>query len=417
MMRYSAHVLTVAALALASCGDSGSTATAASSPPTTAPTSASNDAATPTHPPSTPAPTATPDGTASTVTSTAPAPDPLIGLTTSVVAEVGFPVDFATAGERLFIADKRGFVHLWENGDLSVFTDISGRVADGREQGLLGLALAPDFDVSGLFYLNYTNRSGDTVVEEFSAGATDSPVRTVITVRQPASNHNGGSIVFGPGGELYVGMGDGGGANDRFGTGQDPRSLLGSILRLDVAGEIRPAENNPYDGENGAREVWAIGVRNPWRMTVDAGALIVADVGQDAFEEITVVPLSLEAPNLGWPRFEGLHCFAGDCGEEGLLMPAVEVEHGDGGTCSITGGVVYHGSAIPEWEGSYFYSDLCGGYLRSVDLAGGEARDHADWTAQLDGPIGAIVAMGTDPDGELLLAVADGRVLRVDPVR
>lgn len=147
--------------------------------------------------------------------------------------------------------------------------------------------------------------------------------------------------------------------------------------------------------------------------------MIVPDVGQNAYEEISLLALDLPAPNLGWSRFEGLHCFdtSSGCDEGGLIMPLVEIPHGDAGTCSITGGGVYRGAAIPEWQGRYFYSDFCGGYLRSVTFADGVATDHTDWTDELGGALGQVTVVGAGSDGELLIGVGDGRVFRVDPIR
>jgi glucose/arabinose dehydrogenase len=377
---------------------------------------------------STPSTVATPSTAETAVASTTvPLPNttllPLTGFELTEIADVSVPVGFAAApgSDTLFVIDKTGLIHAIDaGGATSEYLDLRGEVSDGFEQGLLGLAFAPDFESSGRLYVSYTDRSGATVIEEFlDEDGTPAQSETLFRAAQPAGNHNGGSMLFDERGLLYVGLGDGGGANDRYRNGQNTDTPLGAILRFDLAQpDLIPAAN-PFAGGGGAPEIWATGLRNPWRLSIDEGVMIVPDVGQNAYEEISLVPLNEPGPNLGWPRFEGLHCFDTSlgCDDEGLVIPVVEIPHGDAGSCSITGGFVYRGEAIPEWQGRYFYSDYCGGYLRSVTFVDGAATDHIDWTQQIGGSVGNVLAVGAAPSGELLIGVGDGRVLRVDPIR
>jgi glucose/arabinose dehydrogenase len=246
--------------------------------------------------------------------------------------------------------------------------------------------------------------------------ADPTSAKTVLSVEQPFSNHNGGLITFGPDGMLYVGLGDGGSGGDPLNSGQDVGTLLGSILRIDVnAGDpyAIPADN-PFVNDPAARdEIWAYGLRNPWRFAFDreADVLFVADVGQNSWEEVNAVPASAGALNFGWRLMEGNHCFnPPSCSPNGLVRPVVEYDHDDG--CSITGGFVYRGAAIPSIRGHYFYSDFCSGWLRSFAIAGGQATDHTDWDV---GRVGNVVSFGEDATGELYVVVQDGRVLRLAP--
>jgi glucose/arabinose dehydrogenase len=227
--------------------------------------------------------------------------------------------------------------------------------------------------------------------------------RIIFELVQPAGNHNGGMLQFGPDGMLYLGLGDGGGANDQFGHGQNAETLLGGIVRIDA--------------ESGSPELWSYGLRNPYRFWFDGEVLYIGDVGQGAYEEIDVVPFVADGYNFGWPITEGLHCFAprSGCDVDGITLPLVEIAHGDAGTCSVTGGVVYRGTAAPELDGVYFYSDYCGGWLRSFVYAGGEATEHRDWTDQVGVP-GNVVSFGVDHEGEMYVLTTT-TILKVDPIR
>lgn len=272
------------------------------------------------------------------------------------------PLYLTHAGDgsgRIFVVEKGGTIALLENGRRgTVFLDISDRVrASGYEQGLLGLAFHPNFARNGYFYVNYTDRRGNTVIERYSLSPSDPQradprsAKRILVIEQPYANHNGGMIAFGPDGMLYIGMGDGGGANDPLGAGQNKRTLLGKILRIDVDNGDPYAipTGNPYaDGREGLPEIWSIGWRNPWRFSFDrlTGDKYIADVGQNRFEEVHIerrgAPGGL---NYGWNIMEGKHCFAPrtGCNQNGLELPIAEYDHSQG--ISITGGYVYRGKA------------------------------------------------------------------------
>lgn len=360
-------------------------------------------------------PTADPSGVVTTTTL-----PPLRSLAYREVANLPFPIDLvAVPGTSLLaIASKEG--RLWMHGDGGLadepLLDISDRVRNRGEQGLLGLAFDPDYPDSGRLFVHYTALNGDTVLAEYAVagGAADPDGETVLfRTAQPAPNHNGGTITFGPDGYLYMGLGDGGGADDQFGHGQNDRTRLGALLRFDVSvpGVASPAPGNPFP----APDVWSIGLRNPWRFVIDhpSGLIVIADVGQNAFEEVSVAPVAAAGLNYGWPITEGLHCFdpPSGCDASGLTLPVLEVPHTDSGTCSITGGVVYRGAEIPELYGHYLFSDYCGGYLRSFPIEESFEEPH-DWTDQV-GNAGQVVAFGTDHAGEVYVLTASGSVLRL----
>ena len=255
----------------------------------------------------------------------------------------------------------------------ALFADISARVEAGpSEAGLLGMAFAPDFADNGLVYLSYT-RGGPltSVLSRFSSddgGLSLDPAseEILLEVAQPYGNHNGGQVAFGPDGYLYFGLGDGGAGGDPHGNGQDTGTLLGAMLRLDVNGPSPYAvpPDNPFVGDGGRPEIYAYGLRNPWRWSFDrlSGDLWVGDVGQDEWEEIDRVA---PGDNLGWNRWEGSHCFTGDCLSAGVVMPLAEYSHAFG--CSVTGGYVYRGAAIPSLFGHYIYGDFCIGRIWGLD--------------------------------------------------
>jgi glucose/arabinose dehydrogenase len=351
-----------------------------------------------------------------TAASTTAAATPLAGLVyTEVASGLPFPVlvTYRPSDGQTFVATKDG--QIWTLGPEGAvpFLDISDRVTNSGERGLLGMALHPT-DPERLF-LHYSDANGDTTVSEFVDGAET----LVLFASQPASNHNGGMIAFGPDGYLYIGLGDGGGGGDTFGTGQPVNELLASLLRIDVDG-ARPyaiPDGNPYSDGSGAPEVWASGLRNPWRFWFDEGLIYIGDVGQNAFEEIDVAPADAAGLNYGWPLTEGFHCFSPreGCDTTNLTPPVLEVAHGDGGTCSIAGGVVYRGTAIPELDGHYFYSDYCGGWLRSFLYAGGQVTEARDWT-DVVGNLGTVISLGVDAAGEIYV-MTERSVYRLDPVR
>jgi hypothetical protein len=308
---------------------------------------------------------------------------------------------------RLFISEQRGRIRIVRNDSLlpRPFLDITDRVGYGGERGLLSVAFHPRYAANGRFFVNYTDRDGDTHVAEFRADpasgiADPTSERTLLLVEQPYSNHNGGHVLFGPDGALYVAMGDGGSAGDPRGRAQNPRHLLGKLLRLDVeAGAPRP-------------ETWALGLRNPWRIAFDSvtGLLFVADVGQNRWEEINVVRADSPGVNYGWRTMEGAHCFLNPlCSRTGLMPPVLEYGHEDG-ACSVTGGVVYRGPAIPALVGHYLYSDYCAGWVRSFRYAGGAAVDRREWAVR---PLSGVTSFGTDSAGEAYVVTHSGTVYRI----
>jgi glucose/arabinose dehydrogenase len=341
-----------------------------------------------------------------------------------VASGLNFPVYLAAppgGTGRLFIVEKGGVVRIVDHGVLlsMPFPDIGDRVSSGAEQGLLGLAFTPAYASSGRFVVDYTTLSGDTRISLFTVSGDPNradPASEVVlfAVEQPFGNHNGGQVVFGPDGYLYVGLGDGGGAGDPMDRAQNLGDVLGSILRLDPAAGSAP-EDNPFQNRAGARpEIWSYGLRNPWRFSFDrlTGDLYVADVGQDRWEEVSVSPApdGGRAVNFGWNRMEGLHCFtSGSCPQDGLTHPLLEYGHDQG--CSITGGYVYRGAAVPEIQGHYFYADFCRGWVRSFRYHDGQVTDQAQWPALEPG--GSVPSLGEDAAGDLYLLSSVGRVFKI----
>lgn len=291
--------------------------------------------------------------------------------------------------------------------------DFRARVRTGAEQGLLGMAFHPDFATNRRLYLHWSDREGDTRIAELRARrdgrVNPVPVRELLHVEQPEENHNGGQLAFGPDGRLYLGLGDGGGAFNPHRTAQDPARLLGKVIAADVdASRQRPRW-----------DVVLTGLRNPWRFSFDAGLgeIWVADVGQDEVEEINRVPLEPDEPpkNLGWSRFEGtVEVTEGDqpldtTGE--LVWPVATYTHEDG-NCSVTGGVVYHGVAVPELSGRYVYGDFCSGTLWSLR---GTPKGGAADVRRERARVPQLTHVGTDAQGELVLASATGAIYRAVP--
>jgi len=347
-----------------------------------------------------------------------------------IVGGLDTPVGIANAGDgsgRLFILEKVGRIRVVRAGNLepTPFLDISDRVgATANEQGLLGLAFHPRFAENGFFFVNYTDRQGDTVVARFlvsadPAQADPNSEMLVLTVDQPASNHNGGHLAFGPDGALYIGLGDGGGAGDRYGNGQNVRTLLGAMLRIDVDhGQpyAIPADNPFVDSPNARGELWAIGLRNPWRYSFDrqTGDLYIADVGQNMYEEVDVQPAGDPGgQNYGWPIMEGLHCFPADqpCEQTGLTLPVWEYDHTQG--CSVTGGYVYRGQEFPVLTGIYLFGDYCSGLIWGLSRAG--SGEPTGWrVAQVAQADVQLSAFGEDEAGELyLLDMGRGELFKI----
>jgi glucose/arabinose dehydrogenase len=339
-------------------------------------------------------------------------PPPRVSTVALVEIAAGFtsPVFAASppGDARLFVVGQDGLIWIVQDGSRrdAPFLDLRDLVRYGGEQGLLGLAFHPDYSENRRFFVNYTDNAGDTRVVEYRASAADPNVaegrsaREILMVDQPAANHNGGWLGFGPDDVLYIALGDGGGANDQFANAQNDESLLGSIVRVDV------------DGPAPGAEIWVKGVRNPWRNSWDGDNLFVADVGQGQREEITVLTRASAGANLGWPVLEGSGCLSGStCDRGGFTGPVYEYSHADG--CSITGGYVYRGAAIPGLAGTYFFSDYCSGWLHSFRYVGGGVTDFREWDEV--GSIGRVTSFGVDAGGEIYLTVADGRLLKLVP--
>jgi glucose/arabinose dehydrogenase len=334
-----------------------------------------------------------------------------------VAAGLENPTTIVHAGDgsgRLFVLEQPGRIRVIADGELlsEPFLDLSGQVSAGGERGLLGLAFHPDYSENGRFYVDYTDLDGHTVVAGYLVSEADSNLADpasgteVLRVEQPYSNHNGGQLAFGPDGYLYVSLGDGGSGGDPHDNGQDLGTLLGSILRLDVDGAqpyAVPADNPFVDREGARPEIWAYGLRNPWRFSFDrdTGDLWIADVGQHVWEEINLQPGdSPGGENYGWRVMEGAHCFrpSEGCEREGLVLPVLEYDHGQG--CSVTGGYRYRGSVLPGLAGVYVFADYCSGVVWGANEgAGGSWSSVSLLSSGL-----RVSAFGEDEAGELYLA-------------
>ena len=325
--------------------------------------------------------------------------------------------------DRLFVGEQGGRVWVVDDGVVSgePWLDIATRISAGGERGLLGLAFHPDFEDNGRFFVNYTDVNGDTVVAEYRTDADARVVdtaseRVLLHIDQPYANHNGGNLEFGPDGYLYIGTGDGGGAGDPEENGQDLTTLLGKLLRLDVdsssAGHpYAIPEDNPFADDPDARpEIWAFGLRNPWRFSFDSAsdAIWIGDVGQSEIEEIDTAPADKGGINYGWNVMEGDSCYAeSDCDPIGLL-PVTEYGH-DGG-CSVTGGFVYEGGQNPDMNGGYYFSDYCSGSIWAIPSTATEPRSPSLLTESDR----SISTFGLDESGELYAAdISSGDILHL----
>lgn len=348
-----------------------------------------------------------------------------LSLATTVVASgMDNPVFLAApAGdERLFIAERPGRIRIVQNGGLLVqpFLDISALVSSAGEGGLLSLAFDPRFDGNGYFYVCFTDLDQNIVVARYTVSqnrnvADPTSGLAIVRIAHPTYiNHFGGLVAFGTDGLLYLGTGDGGGEGDPLANGQNRGSLLGKLLRIDVRAAaigqpytIPPS--NPFAGQAGRRgEIWAWGLRNPWRYAFDGTQLYIADVGQDRREEVDIADAARGGLNYGWNTMEGTLCFnAASCDRSGLTLPAFEYSHDDG--CAIVGGYVYRGAALPELAGHYFYSDYCAGFLKSILATVSGVLEQRDWGLDL----GQVVSFGQDGQGELYVITADGNVDKI----
>ncbi len=373
--------------------------------------------------------TTAPAPTSPSPTVTAPAPAFSLGKVKirlkKLVGGLEQPVFLTHAGDGtglLYLVEQPGRIKIFDrSGDpRGTFLDIAGRVEAGGERGLLGLAFHPDYESNGRFFVHYSNNAGDNVVTEFkrkSATKADaSSERVLLRMDDPFSNHNGGWISFGPDGFLYIATGDGGSGGDPLGNGQSLRTLLGKILRIDVdtGSPYGNPPSNPFVDTEGARpEIWAYGLRNPWRNAFDrtTGDLWIADVGQGSREEVNVQATSSKGGvNYGWNIMEGSRCFnASSCDRSGLKRPVTEYPTQDG--CAVTGGYVYRGAGFPELNGAYFFADYCNGVIFALDAAQGLAGETAE-RRTLDTEIN-ISSFGEDEAGELYVIGLGGTVHRI----
>jgi glucose/arabinose dehydrogenase len=347
-----------------------------------------------------------------------------LSLVTSAVSRPVFLTAPPGDLSRLFILEQGGRIRIVKNGTLlaTPFLDLSSRISTGGERGLLGLAFHSQYAQNGIFVVNYTNPSGDTRISRFVvSGSPDvadaGSEQVLLSVAQPFSNHNAGMVAFGPDGYLYIALGDGGSGGDPQGNGQDPTTLLGSILRVDIDGGTPYAipPSNPFATSPTFRpEIWSYGLRNPWRFSFDrlTGDLYIGDVGQGAREEIDVQPAtSTGGENYGWNIMEGNICFSpsSGCNQSGLTLPVLDYDHSQG--CAVTGGYVYRGSAIPAVQGRYFYADFCQGWVRSFRYQSGQVSEETEWPGLSQA--GSITSFGEDAVGELYVLVSSGSVYRI----
>lgn len=320
---------------------------------------------------------------------------------------------------RLFVVEQAGRIVILKDGRAipRAFLDITSKVQSGGERGLLSVAFHPQYRRNGFLFVNYTDQNGDTNIERYTVSrdpdvADVKSARLILKIHQPYSNHNGGMNLFGPDGMLYIGMGDGGSQEDPHSNGQNANVLLAKLLRINVDQDTYSAPAaNPYARGGGRPEVWAIGLRNPWRFAFDAkdGNLYIADVGQNRYEEVNVVPMNRAGLNYGWNVMEGFSCLHGSsCNQTGLQRPALVYSHSDG--CSITGGFVYRGSAIPQLAGHYFYADYCKSWLRSFKYANGRITEQTEWPVT---KLSSIASFGVDAMGELYAVSHNGVIYKM----
>lgn len=366
----------------------------------------------------------TPDLTVSSL------PDPANYSWEEYVTGLDFPlavVEPPDETQRLFIVEQPGRIQIAREGELlpQPFLDISEKVTYRGERGLLGLAFHPDYAQNGYLYINYIDGEGNTViarmqVSQNNPNKVEPGTETVLMkVDQPYANHNGGHLVFGPDGYLYLSLGDGGSAGDPQGNGQSLDTLLGKILRVDIdngEGYAIPRDN-PFAQGGGEPEIWYYGLRNPWRIAFDphTADMYIADVGQNRWEELNFVPADSTAPkNFGWNFYEGNHPYRDDISGEipDLVMPVFEYSHSEG--CSITGGEVYRGDTLVAWHGVYLFGDYCEGKVWGLLMPQGEDPPGEDWMVELLFDEASLIsAFGQDSLGNLYLVDHRGALYRL----
>jgi glucose/arabinose dehydrogenase len=351
-----------------------------------------------------------------------------IDLTVVEVASgFGAPLLVTHAGDgsgRLFVAERDGLVFVVRNGRRRSrpFLDVSGKTLSGGEQGLLGLAFHPNYERNRRLYVNHTGRSGNTVIASYRRDkrrpgrVNPKSRRVILRIKQPFANHNGGAIVFGFDGYLHIATGDGGSGGDPQGNGQRLDTLLGKILRIDVdrrSGDRRYSipPDNPFRGTGGRDEIWAYGLRNPWRFSVDeaAGEIWIADVGQGSVEEVNRQPAGAPGINYGWNVMEGAACYppGSSCDPAGLIMPIATYGHDLG--CSVTGGHVYRGDDFPNMAGLYFFGDFCSGRIWSLQADGPPSQE----PVELLDTNHSISSFGESEEGELFMTDLSGTLYRL----
>jgi glucose/arabinose dehydrogenase len=328
--------------------------------------------------------------------------------------------------DRIFVVQQSGAIRVLRHDSLLATPFLAVTTSfDGAERGLLSMAFHPGYATNGFFYIDYTAPGGALTIARYRVSADPnvadpSSAQILLSIPHSANaNHNGGLVIFGPDGDLYIGTGDGGGGGDPLGSGQDSTKLLGKILRIDVDGAFPYAipATNPFVGRSGADEVWAYGMRNPWRFSFDRTThdFYIADVGQNAYEEIDFAPAGDPGGhNYGWNTMEGLHCYSPmtGCNMSGKVLPVYEYGHGP--ECSITGGYVYRGTRYPALAGRYFFGDYCAGWVRSLTIRGGVATNVVDHTAEF-GTVANLTSFGEDARGELYITSGNGQVYRITP--
>lgn len=365
---------------------------------------------------------------------TGPEEEPFVPVELSVElfnADVTRPTSMAAPpgdDSRLFVTEQFCCVRVIENGTLlpEPFLDLSGQLGQSFELGVASIAFHPEFETNGYVYVSYSNTVPEHVVERYTVSEADpnkadvSSAQLILATPQTADRHMGGYIAFGPEGYLWVSRGDGSQGGDNQGNGQNIETLLGAVSRIDVDAATPYAipPDNPFVGVEGRDELWAYGLRNPWKLAFDAenDLVYLADVGANEWEEVNVVPNTEEGYNFGWSRMEGTHCFPPerDCDPGSYTLPVVEYGHDEG--CSVIGGVVYRGSEIPDLQGHYIYTDFCGGWMRSFRFTDGEVRHEQEWILPSD--VLFPTSFGVDNQGDLYLLTrgndeTKGRMFRV----